>query len=177
VLGPGFTYDMYFKYLQFSNGKVLRVNSDDIGFSNPIFQYKQPQKTKDESILARKETARTSLEDFDFKLDLSSCRQSLVAKRDELLRTVVCLDTENLFIIIADHCTAPGVEPLNQIEIEFLGKLGYPDDYGDEFDSDNIDEDLKAIATEITAGLKRNSIKILSSRTTKETWLVGAPIQ
>jgi hypothetical protein len=94
------------------------------------------------------------------------------ASRNRCQRRVVCEDTGNVFLILADYCCTKSGEggKLSQVEIEFLGREGFDDSAASPLNKEQIDADFKRIEGVV---LETPGITPTGSRTTKQDWLTA----
>ncbi|HSX05693.1 MAG TPA: hypothetical protein VLF69_04450 [Candidatus Saccharimonadales bacterium] len=95
------------------------------------------------------------------------------AHRNRYQRRVVCEDTGNVFVILADYCRAEsedGGAELFQVEIEFLGREGFDGASASALDEELIDADFKRIEEVV---LEAPDLMATGGQTTKQDWLTG----
>jgi len=174
-LGPAYhRANSYFKYILVAPDIYITVKSFSPDFDiKTAFQYKSL--VSDNGILERKKLTKFSKQVILDALEITSGdfpeKESTVALRERIDRTIVVSDTKNLFGLLADHCISlDGRASLNQIEIEYLGKFDFPDaNY--RVDLEELESDFRRIRKQLENQLGESHIKILPTHTTKFDWL------
>jgi hypothetical protein len=143
------------------------------------FQYKQiVAGGASDGVLVRDEVMAPSLPELWSKIgrepgELVSVTQS--ADRNRHQRRVVCEKTGNVFVILADYCTAESGDraPLSQVEIEYLGTYGFDTTAASISDTDR--EESIAADFEHVRGVVLEALDtmVTGGQTTKEDWLTA----
>jgi len=175
-LGPTKPIPVYIRYIKISPTAFVVHKSlqPDFDPTVSVYQYKTPI-TQDNVLVRSKNTTRTWEEIVALigeKNIQGTLQRTTIGKRDRVERTAVCADTGNIFAILGDHCTAEdGRTPLEQIEIEYLGKLDFPNKPGAPSDPEEKARDFAKIEQIVLNSLNKKNISPLSSQTEKGRWL------
>ncbi len=170
-LGPPKPSLIFFRYYFNNDGDRIRTiaeKSEDPDFDHSIFQTKTI--ISEDGELVREKIKSPKLKTY---LNNHSFSQSSTGIRDRIERTVLCTDTGNFFVILADHCTSEDIKPLEQIEIEYLGTLGFSNKSVAHTDEAQIKLDFNRVTKIVSDTFEDTGIKIIPSKTTKEDWLTA----
>jgi hypothetical protein len=172
TLGEPKPYTVYLRFLRIGDGTIVEKALDP-EFKLSAFQYKSLE--SDGAVLVRKEITAFSLDELFEKINKPKSDAEIitpVGARNRVERVAVCKDTGNVFGVLADHCKADdNRDPLNQIEIEFLGNLDFPNKPRKTIDPQEVAADFTRINTYLRESLTAARIPILPTTTQKEEWL------
>jgi len=147
-------------------------------FDRPTaYQFKAPAESGE--YLTRKKVTRSSLPELLDEIGVArrDLPRTAIGQRDRVDRTVVVADTKNVFAILADHCTGnDGRLPLDQIEIEYIGKFDLQGNK-EPVNNEERERDFKRIRRALEPHLQKNNIQVLDTQTTKFEWISQPVLQ
>ena len=168
----------YFILLDSDRGVGIYAKHSKSDFSDSPFYKGKITVSDDQDILFRQElTFRDNPNDVAEKLGyqnvkLEDCPRTPRFIRNKVSRLAVSQSSQNIFALIAERNYAEdGRPPLNQIEIEFIGKLLLADQVTRLFNLEEINEDFFQIRDKIVQHLHDAKIKVEDSQTTKFDWI------
>lgn len=185
---PGFPRRVKFRFHIFegSGEPIVAVEKHNYNEEGELigvgFQYKRT--LSDEStndVLVRSEVMAPSLAEL-WKItgqtpgELVGVTQ--LADRNRIHRRAVCEKTGNVFLILADYCTAESNDrpPLAQVEVEFRGKYSFKDVASAPHEK-QIAADFELVRGVVLNTLNTRDIQTTDKQTTKQAWLTAETIR
>jgi|GEM_PF-3782827 len=177
-LGPSYPRTVnYFQCIVVPGG-IITLKCVSPNFDRPTaYQFKAPAESGE--YLTRKKVTRSSLPELLDEIGVArrDLPRTAIGQRDRVDRTVVVADTKNVFAILADHCTGnDGRLPLDQIEIEYIGKFDLQGNK-EPVNNEERERDFKRIRRALEPHLQKNNIQVLDTQTTKFEWISQPVLQ
>lgn len=176
-LGQPIPYEVFLRYIRVA-GKTFVEKSYNEDFAPAVFRHKTPG-SLEEGVLVRSERTFFSESELLAAMGLEISPDQLrkdctaTAIRSKISRYAIFQDTGNFFVILADHCVANDREPLDQLEIEYQGRLGFTEQEDAARREQSIAADFQRLNRILRRSLEEKGITALPSQTTKEAWLTA----
>ena len=181
---PGFPRKVSFRFHSYEGDEepIIAVEKHNYSVNNELlgvgFQYKRSVTSASvDGVLVRSEIMAPSLAELWRLIEKAPGEPvdtTQWADRNRIHRRVVCEETGNVFLILADYCAAESDDrpPLTQVEIEFRGKYGFKDAVSRP-DEEQIATDFERVREIVVEALGAGNVVVIGGQTTKQEWLTA----
>jgi hypothetical protein len=173
LLGPSKKGSSMMQFIVIGDNGICIMGRKDITTKMAI-KIKENEQVRD-GVIIKNETVMPYTEEDLARItkiqggSIETVNRTAYFTRNRAMRLVICKDTGNIFAITADKCVSEDGRPdLNQVEIEYRGKITAPDQT--EENQDEIDADFKQVSNWLFTQLRQKRQVPESTLLTKYEW-------